>query len=207
MRAVEALEQEALEAHPGAVRQRQVERHLDTTLGRVSFRRWRVKSQGQTFCLLDRLLGLPRYSRASPLAKKRASELATRVTYREASALLSEEVGTPLSAQSVHGWVQALGRVAEETELTPPASSAPSREVVVVEWDDTPVRSQQKGERRFSIKLGIGYSQKQRVGPKRWKLADKMIYGGVEEPERFAERFSVRMEQCFGVQRAGVWCW
>ena len=33
-------------------------------------------------------------------------------------------------------------------------------------------------------------------------MSDKLAYGGVEEPEDFAERFSVRMEAALGVERA-----
>jgi len=200
----EALDEAGLAAHPKAVRQRRVERHLDTTLGPVVFRRWRVNCQGKTTCLLDRLLGLPRHSRVSPVVKKRAGELASRMTYREAGVVLSEELNTPVSAQSVHAWVQPLGEAVMERELAPASASppTPAREVVVAEWDDTMVRSQEKGEEHFSMKLGIGYSQKARQGPKRWALSDKLAYGGVEEPEAFAERFSVRMEDRFQVERA-----
>jgi hypothetical protein len=198
-----ALDERALAAHPKAARQRRVERHLDTTLGPVVFQRWRVKCEGQTTCLLDRLLGLARHRRVSPAVKKRAAELASRMTYREASVVLSEELGTPASAQSVHAWVQPLGEAVEARELTPSGSSPPAaREVVVAEWDDTLVRSQAKGEAHFAMKLGIGYSQKERQGPKRWKLRDKVVHGGVEEPQEFAERFYVRMQDRFQVAGA-----
>ena len=206
VKALERLDEEALAAHPKAVRQRRVERHLDTTLGPVVCERWRVKGANSTTCLLDRLLDLPRNSRGSPAVKKRAAELASRMTYREASTVLSEEVGTPVSAQSLHGWVQEVGEAVEARELTPsaPSGSSPpaAREVVVAEWDDTMVRSQEKGEEHFAMKLGIGYSQKERQGPKRWTLTDKVVHGGVEETEEFAERFYMRMEAALGVERA-----
>jgi hypothetical protein len=64
------------------------------------------------------------------------------------------------------------------------------------------VRSQEKGEEHFAMKLGIGYSQKERQGPKRWTLTDKVVHGGVEETEEFAERFYMRMEAALGVERA-----
>jgi Uncharacterised protein family (UPF0236) len=201
VRALEALDEVAVENHPGLARQRRVERHLDTTLGHVVFRRWRVKGEGKTTCLLDRLLGLERHSRASPAVKKRGAELASRMTYREAAALLSEELGTPVSGQSLHGWVQPLGERVEERELSPRSQSRPAPEVLVVEWDETMLRSQEKGEEKFAVKLGIGYSQKRRVGPKRWALTDKVVYGGVEEPEAFAEHFSARMEGSFQVEQ------
>ena len=61
------------------------------------------------------------------------------MTYREASAVLGEEMGTPVSAQSVHTWVQPLGEAIAERELIPVSASAspsaplPRREVVVAE--------------------------------------------------------------------------
>lgn len=208
VRALARWEEEALAAHPGAARQRRVERGLDTTLGHVMFQRWRVKCKGKTTCLLDRLLGLGRSSRVSPGVKKRARELASRRTYGEARTVLREELGTTLSAQSVHDGVQPRGEAVEERERilpsTPASPSAPrpAPEVVVVEWDDPRVRSQEAGERQFAMKLGSGYSQKERQGPKRWKLTDKGAYGGVEEPEVFAGRFYVRREDRFQVERA-----
>jgi len=202
VRALEVLDELALGNHPGAGRQRRVERGLDTILGHIRFRRWRVKAQGKTTCLLDRLLGLERHRRASPAVKKRASELASRMTYREAAQVLREEVRTPISAESVHGWVQALGRAVEERELVGPSTAPARRDVVVVEWDDTPLRTQDKDRQPVVVKLGIGYSRKRRAGPKRWVLADKLVYGGVEAPEDFAERFWVRMEGSFQVTEA-----
>jgi len=130
------------------------------------------------------------------------------MTYREARAVRRAEMGTPVSAQSVHSWVQPLGEAIAERELIPGSASAspsallPRREVVVAEGDDTLVRSQAKGEAHFAMKLGIGYSQKQRQGPQRWKLTDKVVCGGVVEPENFAGRFSARREESLQVEEA-----
>lgn len=203
VKVLQTLDEQALEDHPGAARQRRVERRLDTTLGHVVFRRWRVKAEGKTSCLLDALLGLKRCSRASPALKRRGAELASRMTYREAAAVLQEEAGTAVSAESVHGWVQALGERVAQRELAQAKKERAAPEVLVAEWDDTMVRSQEKDERQFAVKLGIGYSRKQQVGRKRWKLMDKVVYGGVEEPEAFAGRFYRRMEGSFEVEQAG----
>lgn len=202
LRALAWLEAQALANHPGAVCQRRRQRELDTTLGHVAFERWHVRCGAKTTCLLDRLLGLARHSRVSPAVKKRASELASQMTSREAAAVLSQESGTPLSAQSVHRWVQEVGLQVAERELASGGVVTSPREVVVTEIDDTAVHSQEKGERKFFLKLALGYSQKRRLGPKRWALADKLVYGGVEEPEAFAERFYVRVEDQFGVAQA-----
>lgn len=208
VRALAELDEMALASHPQAARQRRVERHLDTTLGHVVFSRWRVQGAGRTTCLLDRLLGLPRSSRVSPAVKKRGCELAARMTYREAARVLSEELGTPLRAASVHRWVQEVGVAVQAQELVADGSSSrePSvraRELVVAEIDDTPIRSQQAGEEKIYLKLGIAYSQKQRVGKQdRWELTDKLVYGGAESPEEFAERFYMRVEQELAVERA-----
>jgi len=211
VRALAALDEMALASHPGAARQRRVERHLDTTLGHVVFTRWRVQSQGGSTCLLDRLLGLPRRTRVSPAVQKRGGELAARLTYREAATVLSQELGTPLRAASVHRWVQQLGAAVEVRELAAGAEqtsawgpvSAPGREVVVAEIDDTPVRSQQPGESKIFLKLGIAYSEKRRIGRQdRWELADKLVYGGAEPPEEFAERFYARVAPELDIEQA-----
>ena len=56
VRALEVLDEMALAAHPGVVRQRRGEPHRDTRLGHVVYARWRVKKDGKTTCLLDRPL-------------------------------------------------------------------------------------------------------------------------------------------------------
>lgn len=201
-RALEALDEQALENHPQMARQRRVERRLATTLGHIVFRRWRVKAEGKTTCLLDRRLGLERYSRASPGVKRRGVELASRMTYREAAGVLSEEVKTPLSSQGVHGWVQQVGVQVEEREFAGSARPGAAPEVVVAELDDTLVRSQEPKQRQFALKLGIAYSQKRQVGRKRWVLADKVVYGGEEEAEEFADRFYARVAGPLGVEAA-----
>jgi hypothetical protein len=110
---------------------------LDTRLGHVVLARWRVRKDSQTSCLLDRLLGLPRYSRASPGVEAWGSELTRQMPYRQASAALSQELGTRLSAQSVHAWVGAMGQAVEEQELEREEKGpAVPRDVVVAEWDD-----------------------------------------------------------------------
>ena len=54
--------------------------------------------------------------------------------------MVSQELGTPVTAQSVHGWVQEIGRRVEERELSCPVASPTPREVVVTDIDDTVVR-------------------------------------------------------------------
>lgn len=115
----------------------------------------------KTTCLLDRLMGLGRHSRASPAVKKRGAELASRMTYREAAAVPREESGTSVSAQSL---LQPLGERAEERELAAEEPSRPAPEVLVAEWDDTMRGSQENGEEKFATNLGIGYSRKERQG-------------------------------------------
>jgi hypothetical protein len=135
----------------GKVRQGRVGRGLDATLGPLRFRRWRVKAQGKTTCLLDGLLGLERGSPTSLAVKKRASELTSRMTYREAAQVLSEEVGTPISRATVRAWVQAIGRGVEERELVASLTAPEARRVVVIEWDDAPLRSREKGRQDHGV--------------------------------------------------------
>ena len=57
VRALEVLDEMALENPLGVVRQRRGEPHQDTRLGHVVYARWRVKKDGKTTYLRDRPLG------------------------------------------------------------------------------------------------------------------------------------------------------
>jgi hypothetical protein len=104
---------------------------------------------GQTNFLLDRLLGLERHSRMNRAVKKRAAALASRMTYREASTVLSDAMGTKVSAQSVplgcNPWASALRKGCWAQHKLPPPP-----EVVGAEWDEALLRSQEEGEKSLS---------------------------------------------------------
>ena len=72
-------------------------RYLTTRLGLITFYRQKLKRQenGKNSYLypLDRAIRLEPRQERTPWVKKRARELATRYTYREAASLLSVELG------------------------------------------------------------------------------------------------------------------
>jgi hypothetical protein len=73
------------------------------------------------------------------------------------------------------------------------------REIVVLEMDGTLLHSQEKGEDNFEAKLGIMYSGKELESKKakhrRYRLKEKVIYGGIEGADDFGERLYLKGEE------------
>jgi hypothetical protein len=73
------------------------------------------------------------------------------------------------------------------------------REIVVLEVDGTLLHSQEKGEDNFEAKLGIMYSGKELESKKakhrRYRLKEKVIYGGIEGTDDFGERLYLKGEE------------
>ncbi len=60
------------------------------------------------------------------------------------------------------------------------------KEIVVTEMDATMLHSQENGQKKLTVKLSIMYSGKglesKTVKYKRYRLREKALYGGIEEP-------------------------
>ncbi|WP_324716133.1 UPF0236 family protein [Carboxydochorda subterranea] len=81
---------------------------LEYRLQRRMYRRRRPDGSWEECCPLDDKLGLPHRERFSPGVQEWAVELATRHPFRVAAAILAE-AGIPVSAQTIHRWVQEAG--------------------------------------------------------------------------------------------------
>lgn len=72
-----------------------------------------------------------------------------------------------------------------------------AREIVVMEVDGTLVHPQEKGGDNFEVKLGITYLGKEleskKAKQRRYRLKDKVIYGGVEGADDFGEKLSLSL--------------
>jgi hypothetical protein len=95
-------------------------------------------------------------------------------------------------------------RVFEEGDTLPSGSckdegEEEEREIVVVEADGTMLSSQEERGDRFEVKLGLMYTGKELESEgakwKRYRLKEKVLYGGVEEGEAFGEKLYLRGEE------------
>jgi hypothetical protein len=132
--------------------------------------------------------------------------------YRQAAELLGQEIGEEVSHRTLHRWVQEEGRrLRREEEARRERvfeggdtldAEGEEREIVVVEVDGTMLSSQERqrmerGE-RFEVKLGLMYTGKELESKeakwKRYRLKEKVLYGGVEEGEAFGEKLYLKGE-------------
>ena len=195
-------------------------RYLTTRLGLITFYRQKLKRQesGKNSYLysLDRAIRLEPGQETTLWVKKRACELATRYTYREAASLLTAEIGEEISHYSIHRWVQKKGRVLREEEDKRRQATfeygesyegeGEVKEIVVTEMDATMIHSQEGKGKNMAVKLGIMYSGKEleseTVKYKRYRLKDKTLYGGIEEAREFGEKLCLKGEEKLALSKA-----
>jgi hypothetical protein len=194
-----------------------VRRYLVTRFGIVAFRREKVsQGNGKGSYPLDRAIGLKPRQESTLWVKKRACELAKDYTYRPAAALLSAEIGDEVSHGAIWGWVQKSGRalrreenqrweaVFEDGEIF--EGEGEEKEIVVTEMDATMLHSQEKDRKKLAVKLGVMYSGKELESEtakyKRYRLKEKTLYGGIENPGEFGEKLYLKGEEKLCLSKA-----
>jgi len=192
-------------------------RYLTTRLGNITLYREKVgQSNGEGCYPLDKAIGLQPYQETTLWVKKRACELANEYTYRPAAVLLSAEIGDEVSHGALWSWVQKSGKalrkeedrrredVFEDGEVF--EGEGEEKEIVVTEMDATMLHSQEKGQKKLTVKLGVMYSGKELESEtakyKRYRLTDKTLYGGIEEPEEFGEKLYLKGEEKLSLSKA-----
>jgi hypothetical protein len=198
----------------------EVRRYLTTRLGLITFYRQKLKRQenGKNSYLypLDRAIRLEPRQETTLWVRKRACELATRYTCREAASLLRTEIGEEISHYPIHRWVQGKGKVLREEEDQKwqatfengeaVESEGEAKEIVVTELDATMIHSQEGKGKKIAMKLGIIYSGKglesETAKYKRYRLKDKALYGSTEEAQEFGEKLYLKGEEKLALSKA-----
>jgi hypothetical protein len=214
MAALEEIERKVLEEERERVLKKGKERrYLCTRFGWIRYERQKVEylEEGRYGFPLDEALGLRPHQQESNWVRKRGVELACNHPYRQARDLLAQEIGEVLSHRTLHRWVQEEGRRLRGEEEAQRErvfeggdtleGEGEEREIVVVEVDGTMLSSQEKRGDCFEVKLGLMYTGKELESKgakwKRYRLKEKVLYGGVEEGEAFGEKLYLKGEQNF----------
>ncbi|HLE80473.1 MAG TPA: UPF0236 family protein [Dehalococcoidia bacterium] len=218
LRACKAMEAAHLQRQAASLR-RDKQRPLDllTRFGWVRLMRWQVRGpDGGYHRPLDELVGLHSHQHASPWITSQAVALATRLPYRQAAHLLSNILQTPIDHRSLYGWVCRAGVkvVVDEDERhqavfthgqLPPADPR-QREIVLAEVDGTFLRAQREEAPEFEVRLGVLTSGKAleslTAKHRRYRLLERVRYGGVESAGDFGERLFLAGEARLGLSRA-----
>jgi len=194
-----------------------VPRWLTTRLGHICFRREKVHGGSTEGSYpLDKAIGLQRGQKTTLWVQMRACELAARNTYRPAADLLSAEIGDEVSHGAVWSRVQKSGKALrkEEDERRETVfeygevfeGDGEEREIVITEMDATMLHSQEKDRKKLTVKLGIMYSGKELESEtakyKRYRLKEKTLYGGVEDPDEFGEKLYLKGEEKLCLSKA-----
>ncbi len=218
VQACQQVEQQSLKERGQSIqRQRQEPRHLLSRFGWVRLWRYRVKeADGHSHCLLDEVLGLEKRQHASPWARERAMYFVTQLPYRPAAAVFSQEVGESVDHRTLWSLAQKEGEklvakqeqewkaVFEDGEV--PVRDEKEREMVVAEVDGTFLAAQREEQSHFEVRLGVMFSgrelESQTAKHQRYRLVERLRYGGVEEADPFGEKLFLRGEKYLGLSKA-----
>jgi Uncharacterised protein family (UPF0236) len=217
--ACQVIEAQALEAQgPGVQRRKRRGRHLLTRFGWMKLKRWQTWDPENGYAYpLDRVLRLRRQDRASPWILRQAVALATRLPYRQATYLLGTFIDEELDHRTLYRWVQKLGAqiVLEEDDQQQavfrdgviPERDPTEREIILAEVDGTFLKSQREEGSQFEVRLGVLTTGRQLVSStakhKRYRLLERVRYGGVEAAQDFGERLFLKGEAHLGLSHAG----
>ena len=194
-----------------------VSRWLTTRLGYICFHREKVHGgNAEGSYPLDKAIGLQRGQRTTLWVQTRACELATGNTYRPAAELLSADIGDEVSHGAVWSGVQKSGKALrkEEDERRETVfeygevfeGDGEEREIVITEMDATMLHSQEKERKKLTVKLGVMYSGKELESEtakyKRYRLKEKTLYGGIEDPDEFGEKLYLKGEEKLCLSKA-----
>lgn len=215
----QAMEEGVL-AGAGRRLRRDKQRPLDllTRFGWVRLKRWYVQERAtrEYSYPLDGLLGLHPRQHASPWVVAQAVALATRLPYRQATLVLRGWLKAWVDHRTVYAWVREAGaQVVAEEEVhqeavfghgeVPPCGEG-DRELVVAEVDGTFVKAQREGVPDFEVRLGVLYSGKElesiAAKHRRYRLLERVCYGGVESAEDFGERLFLAGERRLALTKA-----
>lgn len=211
------MESQVLEERSELRRSKRRGLHLLTRFGWIRLKRWQMLDVHRKYsCPLDAQLGLAPHQHASPWITQQAVALATRLPYRQATYLLSTFIDEAIDHRSLYRWVQKAGaQIVEEEDrlqtevfehgVVPPRDQE-KREIVLAEVDGAILRSQREEGDRFEVRLGVlttGKSLESKTAKnRRYKLEERVRYGGVETAQNFGERLFLKGEAHLGLSRA-----
>lgn len=174
---LEALDKELIQPYlsEGWAIDRREERQLTFTFGTVVFKRRRLRKSGEkSFLPLDTALGLAPRERFSPGFKEKISELATGMTFRQASKTLDLLTAISVSHQTVHRMTQDVAEQIAQSRLSS-LQTLKKPKVLYIEGDGVWVGCQEK-PKHLEFKRGFIHEGISRKG-KRGSLINPVYFG------------------------------
>jgi hypothetical protein len=203
--------QERVQRELGLERREWRERRIVTLLGEIVVKalKARDRTTGESFWMLNRLLGLRAYQRASHGVERTLLEHRVEgSSYRQAARNVSKQTGRPVSRMSGWRWAQRKGRdriVQETGELETLGPPGETPEFLYLEADEIHVKAQRSRTPTHRVKVGLSYTGRERVEgyrKPRWSLTGKRLYGGVEPIGAFGLNWYASLERRHGVSEA-----
>lgn len=188
-----------------------VRRKIVTLAGSVQYKRKRIRCRecGVERYPLDDKLKVPKQRNVTLGVVEQSLSLATEMPYEQASKSQAKISGIRVSGRQIQSWAKEEGgrikeRAAKEREKLYTTGEVPDNNGekksgrVFVQVDGTFVH-ERSGPGEVECKVGIIYSEKEKVGRNRWQIVDKRVYAASDGVEQFREQFVL---EC---HRWGLW--
>jgi len=185
-----------------------------TRLGVIRIKKQRKKTKEKSFYPLDRVFGERACVGATEWVKRRGVELSCDNPYRKAAEILGNELGVSIGRTTLHGFVREAGKRYGEKEQEQwkemgnkwDERQKEGRDLAVIEIDATYIHQQRRKWQRYKgnldVKLGIIYTGREKIGKDKYRLKEKIVYGGIEGAEEFGEKLWLKGEEKLNVNEA-----
>ena len=210
---MEEIQEKATEETEG-VRAGFVNCYWITRLGIIHIKKQRKKTQEKSFYPLDCVFGKKACVGATEWVKRRGVELSCDYPYRKAAEILKNELGFWIGRTTLHGFVREAGKRYSEKEdaqwkemgKKSDERQEEGRDLAVIEIDATYIHQQRRKRQKYKgnldVKLGIIYTGREKIGKNKYKLKEKVVYGGKESAEKIDEKLWHNVEEKLKVSEA-----
>ena len=164
-----------------------VTKSLLTKFGMIDFKRRRyVDQSGKSFMFVDRLLGLPKYSRLDSFVIADLVEESASNSYAKAGRIVSKQIGNKIKYddninKNILNRATARNNVIKVSEkmIEPSNDEVKVKEILNIMLDEKWVHSQGNDDKDFMVKAAVVFEDSVKVGKNRNKLIGKKVFGNI----------------------------
>lgn len=156
---------------------------------------------------LDEIIGFEKYQRRSLSAKEQNCAIATSLSYRKSTEIVSYMGQNTVSPTTIGRDVRELGQKMGNQELTFRAEEPGKIQVKVLycESDGCVVPLQQADRKRLEIRIAIAYVDKELIAPDRRRLAHKLVLTSVGlKPQAWQEMIREKICAHFDIENCEI---
>lgn len=172
------------------------------------------EGENHSVYLLDQELGIDTIGLISSNLAEKLVNAATKVSFRQAAEMVTENTGQSISHGGVWNLVQTIGEKLEKEEdmlvdefYSDRARGKKATQMLFEEMDGVWLKSQINGGKKgagIEVKVGTMYEGWESDTGKRSVLSEKTVYAGVEPSEDFHDKWESKIQSIYDPDKIGI---